>query len=241
MIPKIIHYCWFGKNEKSKIINECIESWRKYLPDWELIEWNEDNYDVNVNMYVKGAYALKKWAYVSDYVRLDVLYKYGGIYLDVDVEFIKELPNDLLYQKCFCGFEYTSMIAPGLIWGTEKENEFIKNILDSYENEEFVFNEKGRNKTINVRITNALEKEGLIKNNQYQKIGDIAVYPSEYFCGYNTDIGEPEITEKTICWHHYIGSWSSPTFKSRIQNLLKKILGVNNYKKLFYFIRKVRN
>lgn len=240
MIPKIIHYCWFGRNKKPKIVLECIETWKKYFYDWEIKEWNEENYDLSGIQYIEDAYNLKKWAFVSDLVRLDVLYRYGGIYLDIDVEFIKALPLEFLTYKGFCGFEYTGMIAPGLILGVEKENSFIKQILDSYKGERFYFNKNGIYKTINIRLTEALSKQGLIKNNKYQIVGDFHIFPSEYFCGYNTDIREPEITENTICWHHYLGSWANPSIKMKLQHILKKIIGIKNYKKLILFIRKKR-
>ena len=143
MISKIIHYCWFGKNEKPQVVINCIDTWSKFFSDWKIIEWNEDNYDLSGNKYIEDAYKLKKWAFVSDIVRLDVLYRYGGIYLDTDVEFIKPLPTSYLNFKGFMGFEYTNIIAPGLIFGVEKENLFIKEILDSYMNERFYYNKNG--------------------------------------------------------------------------------------------------
>lgn len=240
MIPKVIHYCWFGRNEKPQVVLECISTWRKFFPGWKIIEWNEDNYDLSGIQYIEDAYKLKKWAFVSDLVRLDVLYKYGGIYLDIDVDFIKPLPDVFLSYKGFMGFEYTKTIAPGLIFGVEKNNSFVKMILDSYDGERFYYNKNGIYKTINTRITEALCKQGLIRNNKYQVVGDFHIFPSEYFCGYNTDIREPEITENTICWHHYLGSWSNYSTKMKLQDWLKKIIGVENYRRLLYFVRGVR-
>lgn len=240
MIPQIIHYCWFGKNPKPKIALECIETWKRFFPDWEIIEWNEDNYNLSGIQYIEDAYKHKKWAFVSDLVRLDILYRYGGIYLDIDVDFIKPLPKEFLDYKGFMGFEYTSTIAPGLILGVEKNNQFVKQVLDSYEGERFNYNKDGIYKTINTRITDALLDKGLVKNNKYQVVGDFHIFPSEFFCGYNTDIREPEITENTICWHHYLGSWANPSVKMKMQDLLKKIIGVKNYKKVLYFVRRMR-
>lgn len=240
MIPKVIHYCWFGRNEKPQVALECIKIWKKYFPGWKIIEWNEDNYDLSGIQYIEDAYKLKKWAFVSDLVRLDVLYKYGGIYLDIDVDFLKPLPDVFLNYKGFMGFEHTKTIAPGLILGVEKNNSFVKMILDSYDGERFYYNKNGIYKTINTRITEALLEQGLIKNNKYQVVGDFHIFPSEYFCGYNTDIREPEITENTICWHHYLGSWSNPSIKMKLQDCLKKMIGVKNYKRLLYFVRGVK-
>lgn len=239
-IPHIIHYCWFGKNEKPKVAIECINTWKKYFPDWEIKEWNEDNYDLSGIQYVYDAYKLKKWAFVSDLVRLDILYRYGGIYLDIDVEFIRPLPSYFLEYKGFLGFEYTNTIAPGLIFGVEKENPFVKKIIDTYEGERFYYNKEGIYKTINMRVTEALLKDGLVKNGEYQVVGDFHIYPTEYFCGYNTDIREPEITSNTICWHHYLGSWSNPSLKTKVQDIMKRIVGVNNYKKLLCLVRRSR-
>lgn len=240
MIPKTIHYCWFGRGEKPEDIKNCIQSWKKYLSDWEMIEWNEDNYDINAHQYTKEAYEAKKWAFVSDLARLDILYQYGGVYLDVDVEFIKPLPSECLEYEGFCGFEHTATIAPGLIFGVEKENTLIKEVLDSYEGEHFEIHNDGIYKTINARITETLVKAGLKKNNEFQIVRGFAVYPSEVFCGYDTDVREPEITDNTICWHHYLGSWSHPSLKMKCQNLLKSVIGVNNYRKILYFVRRIR-
>lgn len=240
MIPQIIHYCWFGKNPIPDMAKKCIDSWKVYFPDWEIVEWNEDNYDITKYRYCEDAYELKKWAFVSDVARLDVLYEYGGIYLDIDVEFIKPLPKEYLNYKGICGFECTGIIAPGLIFGVEKNNEFVKEILDSYKNERFVISTNGFYNTINLRINGKFEEAGLISNNKYQIIEGFHVFPSEFFCGYDTDIREPDITENTICWHHYLGSWSSPSTKMKLQDLLKKVIGKKLYKKLLLLIRKMR-
>lgn len=239
-IPKIIHYCWFGGNKKPADIEKCIESWKRYLPDWKIIEWTEDNYDVHKYQYTSDAYRLKKWAFVSDMARLDILYQYGGVYLDVDVEFIKDLPENYLNYDGFCGFEHTATIAPGLIFGIKKEHPFLKEVLDSYSNEHFELHSDGIYITINTRITEMLLQRGLKKNNKFQIVDGIAVFPSEYFCGYDTDVREPNITEKTICWHHYLGSWSQPTIKMKCQNVLKKAIGVKNYRSVLNIIRMIR-
>lgn len=240
MIPKIIHYCWFGKKTKSPEIIECISSWKKFFKGWEIIEWNEDNFDLSKYTYALDAYKCKKWAFVSDVVRLDVLEKYGGIYLDVDVEFIRTLPCNYLNYEGILGFEHTHTIAPGLIFGIEKGSPFVSNILSSYNDERFTINNDGIYKTINTRITDYLIERGLILDNKFQVIDGIAIFPSEYFCGYDTDIREPDITKNTICWHHYLGSWSNISFKQKAQNKLKRIIGAQLYKKLIILNRKIR-
>ena len=240
MIPKIIHYCWFGGNEFPAVAVECMKSWRKFLPEWEIKEWNESNFDISSSQYVQDAYRLKKWAFISDVVRMKALYEQGGVYLDIDVEFIKPLPEEFLSYKGLMGFEHTKTVAPGLIFGVEKGNRFVKEIYDSYAEERFFYKKNGIYRTINTRITEKLIEDGLKKNNELQVIDGFHIYPSEYFCGYNTDIREPEITENTICWHHYLGSWSNPSMKMRMQDQLKKLIGVKNYKKVITFVRKVR-
>ena len=138
-IPQIIHYCWFGHNKKSGEIIACIESWKKYFPDWDIIEWNESNYDVTKVPYMEDAYQLKKWAFVSDYARLDILYQYGGIYLDVDVEFIKPLPYEYPQLDGFCGFEGSMEVNPGLIFGIKPKCELLRLVMESYQNEHFTY------------------------------------------------------------------------------------------------------
>ena len=140
MIPKIIHYCWFGGNDKSELVERCISSWKKYCPDYKIIEWNENNYNVNKNKYTKYAYERQKWAFVSDYVRLYVIYKYGGIYMDTDVEVVKNLDKFLKYES-FSGFESTKYIPTGIMGG-EKNSRWIKYLLSYYDNKSFI-NEDG--------------------------------------------------------------------------------------------------
>lgn len=241
MIPHIIHYFWFGGAPKPEVVIKCIDSWKEYFPDWEIKEWNEANYDIKQNKYMVDAYSLKKYAFVSDYARFDILYKHGGIYVDVDVEFIKRIPEELLQLNCFTGFQGTGEVSPGLIFAVEPNHWLCKEILDSYNNERFIYNEKGIYKTINMRTSEILEKYGLLKQNEYQKVKDIHIFPSEYFCGYDTDIREPIITNNTICWHHYLGSWGQKNIKRKLQDILKKVIGKESYKRLILLKRKIKN
>ena len=130
-IPKVIHYFWFGKKEKPEIFKKCLESWKKYCPDYEIKEWNEENFDVNVNNYTSQAYEKGKYAFVSDYARFEVLYNYGGVYVDIDVEFLKNI-DSLLDENVFMGFEDRGQVAPGLITGAMKNEKFIKEIYFLY-------------------------------------------------------------------------------------------------------------
>lgn len=125
MIPRIIHYCWFGKSKKTQLIEKCIGSWRRYCPDYEIVEWNEDNFDINMTTYTKEAYSVKKWAFVSDYVRLYAVFSRGGIYLDTDVELLQPI-DSLLENKAWFVFQNSIAIATGLGFGAEKNNSYIK-------------------------------------------------------------------------------------------------------------------
>lgn len=166
MIPKIIHYCWFGNNPKTELEVRCIESWRKYCPDWEIIEWNESNININSITYMKEAYENKKWAFVSDVARLQIIYNNGGIYLDTDVELKKNLEEWLSYDSIFA-FETERNINTGLGFGAIKGHRYIKAILDSYEKRHFVINGKiddtpcpNPNTEVLVKNINSLTRNG---------------------------------------------------------------------------------
>ena len=164
-IPKIIHFCWFGGKEKPSKVQKCIESWHKYLSDYEFMEWNENNFDINSNEYVKQAYNEKKFAYVSDYARIKALYQYGGIYMDTDVMVYKSF-NDLLDNQCILGFEEENYIATSFMACVPK-HELIKKFIDKYENISFYNSDKSIDLTTNVqRLTHILEDKGLIRDNK---------------------------------------------------------------------------
>lgn len=205
MIPKTIHYCWFGRNPKPKQFKKCLKSWHKYCGDYKVIEWNEDNFDIYSNLYVKQAYESKKWAFVTDYVRLYVLYHYGGIYMDTDVEVIKPL-DCFLKDKAFSGFEDQHNIPTGIM-GSEKGHPAIKKLLDYYDDRSFLINGKPDLTTNVVTITNIMKKYGLIQNNQYQVVFDMALYPNDYFCPQDFATGFLTVTENTYTIHHFAGSW----------------------------------
>ena len=163
MIPKKIHYCWFGRGEKNKLYLSCIESWKKHFPDFEIIEWNEDNFDVNCNDYVREAYESKKYAFVTDYVRLYVLYNYGGIYMDTDVEVLKPL-DPFLEHPAFSGFENNDSVPTGIM-AARKKNKWIKDLLNEYNDLKFIKEDGSLDLTTNVvRITElSMKKYGLEK------------------------------------------------------------------------------
>lgn len=208
MIPKIIHYCWYGNNRKKELIVKCINSWKEYFPNYQIIEWNESNSDLNINQYVRKAYSEKKWAFVSDYMRMKALYEYGGIYFDTDVEVIKKFPKDVLDNFCFTGIESESnLISPGLVFACEPHNKIVGKLLASYDNDVFQNESVEEIKTINIRITELLERYGFVKEDKEQEVAGIHIYPSEVFCGYDGRNRVVDITDKTLSVHHYAGSW----------------------------------
>ena len=205
-IPKIIHYCWFGNNEMNEVGKRCIATWKKYLPDYDIIEWNEDNFDININQYVKEAYQMKKWAFVSDYVRLYALKEYGGIYMDADVEVIKNL-DKLIEHSAFIGRESEEGLITATM-GFEKNHPLLSELLEYYKDKAFIKEDGSCDNTTNVKIiTDILLKKGAKKGNDFQKIDDLVIYPKEYFCAndYRTHI--VETTENTYTIHHFNASW----------------------------------
>lgn len=213
MIPKVIHYCWFGGNEKSETIEKCMASWKKYCPNYEIVEWNESNYDVAKHPFMKKAYEAKKWAFVSDYARVDILYRHGGIYLDTDVELVSGLDSFLNYDF-YAGFESESFVAFGLGFGSVEGHPLLKDILDCYDELEFPNSEFGLSKVSCPRIqTDVLRKRGMVCNNQNQVVGDCHIFGTEYFCPMSFRTGEMAITENTVSIHHYDMSWNSEEFK----------------------------
>lgn len=209
MIPKTIHYCWFGRNPKPKLAEKCIKSWKKYCPDYALIEWNEDNYDLNsAPLYVRQAYDAQKWAYVSDYVRLQVVYEYGGIYMDTDVELIKPL-DSLLQYRAYFGFEDENYVATGLGFGAEKGHPVVKEMLSSYDGCAFILPD-GLLDEIPCprRNTEALKKWGLVLGNQDQILKEsIRILPKDWLCPMHYYTGDLQKTPQTVSIHWYGGSW----------------------------------
>lgn len=202
MIPKVIHYCWFGGNELPKSAVKCINSWKKYCPDYEIIEWNERNFDINSSTYVKFCYENKKYAFLSDYVRLWAVYNYGGLYMDTDVELVRPL-NDLLDHKSYFGFETKEQVNTGLGFGAEKGNKIVEDMIKQY----------SLNKTELIVCpelnTRSLINFGLIPNGEYQILDDAVVYPIECFNPYESTTGRLKKTKNTYSIHWYSQSWLS--------------------------------
>lgn len=228
VIPRKIHYCWFGGGELPEKYRNYIESWKKYCPDYEIIRWDESNYDVSKNRYMKQAYNHGKWAFVSDYARVDIIYQYGGIYLDTDVELIASY-DEFLKWDMFCGFEDTRVVNWGLGFGAVKGHEMLRALLDIYETRDFVRKDGAMDLTgCPVLQTFMMERYGFKMNGRPQKLGNIVVYPKEFFAPFNHIAGFGRITENTHSIHHYEGSW--------IDAIAKR--GLHKWEPL---IRKVKN
>ncbi len=218
-IPKIIHYCWFGRGQKNELAQKCIASWKKYCPEYIFKEWNEDNFSIDSNKYVRQAYDNKKYAFVTDYVRLYALYNEGGIYMDTDVEVLKPL-DEFLKHRAFSSFENNNKIPTGIM-AAEKGNEWIFDLMQEYTDLEFIDKSGNMDLTTNVeRITNlTIEKYGLVPNSSYQELGGGAVtlYPYDYFCPKDWATGNINLTENTHTIHHFSGSWHSEKEKKRVE------------------------
>lgn len=216
LIPKKIHYCWFGDNPIPDRYKKWMESWRKFCPDYEIIEWNESNYDITKNKYMYQAYQCKKWGFVPDYARLDIIYNEGGIYLDTDVELIRNL-DDMLYQKGFAGFESEGVVAFGLGFGAIKGLPIIRELRDSYDEMEFLLTESTKNLVASPVIqTNFLKKKGLLTNGTFQIIDGLSIYPEKVFCGKHMTSTQIVIDKETRSIHHYDASWQDSEYKEKL-------------------------
>lgn len=251
MIPKVIHYCWFGSNSLPPLAVKCIESWKKYFPDYEIKEWNEENFDVNIIPYTEEAYKAKKYAFVSDYARFWILYHYGGLYFDTDVEVIKPM-DAIIARGPFMGCEKDAdnkgatanaavpglglSVNPGLGLGVNPGLGLYSELLQLYSTLHFVKLDGNFNlNTVVEYTTKLLYKHGLRNTNEIQECAGIWIYPQEYFCPISVDDGKLRITSNTVSIHHYAQSWQSPIRKygrkivlllggTRLKNILKKLI-----------------
>lgn len=225
MIPKKIHYCWFGRNPLPEEFQQYLLSWEKYCPDYEIIRWDETNFPIEeCNDYVKEAASKDKWAFISDYARLKIIYEEGGIYLDTDVELLKPL-DDLLNNYSFFGFEPPFyQINTGVGFGSESKNPLLKEILNIYDNIHFIKEDGSLNQTTCVQHTNnILTKLGLKNENRIQVINNNTFYPTDYFCPINWIDGTVRTTDNTYSIHHYSYSWASKEDK-KIHNIEQKCI-----------------
>lgn len=238
MIPKIIHYCWFGRGPMPELVLECIDSWHKYMPDWEYKLWNEDSFDVNMMPYTAEAYQAKKYAFVSDVARLWALEKFGGLYMDVDFEVFKSF-EPLLSNRAFAGYEGSKRqpVMMG-VCATEPHGQWIRELLDLYSGRPFILEDGTLDLKPNTSfITDNMEKNGFISDGKEKDYLDLHVYPVDYFCPIQTS-GEDLTSANTYCIHRGLHSWSesgvwkeiilrlfSPQMKVKIIKLKRRILG----------------
>ena len=217
MIPKIIHYCWFGGHPLPASALKCIESWRKYCPDYEIKEWNETNYDVNKIGYISQAYQAKKYAFVSDYARFDILYQYGGIYFDTDVEVIKPI-DDVIEKGSFFGMETVDTVNPGLGMAASLRDPLYAEILQYYEKADFI-KPNGRMDltTVVTLVTGILKKHGFTKGNKIQTVENLTIYPIDYFNPKDQRTCIITVTDNTYTIHHFDASWSLPLRKKYME------------------------
>lgn len=209
MIPKIIHYCWFGRGKMPKSVLKCIKSWRKLCPDFQIKEWNEDNFDLDKYPYAREAYNNRKFAFVSDVVRLYALYTEGGIYMDTDVEVVRSL-NPYLKHIAFSGFESETDIGTGVL-GSVRGALWLKDILSHYEKSHFIKPDGMLDETTNViLLTNYLISKGFRRDNTFQDIpGFFTIYPKTVFCPLSWNGQPSQFSDKTVTIHHFAGSWLS--------------------------------
>lgn len=231
MIPKIIHYCWFGGNPLPEDAQKCIASWKKYLPGYEIKEWNESNFDVNCCPYVREAYQAKKYAFVSDYARFEVLYREGGLYFDTDVEVIRNMDhivaagNFMAFEKSLAtksqeeGFTpaaFAAGVAPGL--------GLLHELLEFYQTKEHFVVEDG---TVVDYTTALLRKHGLVEEHRLQQVAGVTIYPVDYFCPMDSTTGIITLTDNTVSIHHYSCSWiDHNTFSWRLHILKNKLISL---------------
>ena len=235
MIPKKIHYCWFGRGEMPPLALKCIESWHKYMPNYEYKLWNEDNFNIGANQYVKEAYESKKYAFVTDYVRLYALYTEGGIYMDTDVEVLKPY-DDLLDLPGFTGYEGSKYLPP--VTGTmasEAGGEWVKEQIDAYTEAHFINPDGTLDLMTNtVRISELMKAGGFVSDGKKQVYKGMHIFPVEYFCPRQTT-GEYILTNNTYCDHHFLGSWNG----QKKTNRLKKLIGQKNLTRLIKLKRAI--
>lgn len=226
MIPKKIHYCWFGRGEKPELARRCIASWKKFCPDFEIIEWNEDNCEYLAMPFMAEAYAAKKYAFVSDVMRLIVLERYGGVYFDTDVELIRDI-TPLLDDGGFIGFENDMYVASGLTIAAEAHHPVICAMIEEYQKLHFT-NADGTMNAVGCPHlnTDVMERFGLVRNGSEQTVSGIHVYPADYFNPLDSATGKLTKTENTYSIHWYSMSWlpRGVRLKAKMGRLWRRII-----------------
>lgn len=225
MVPKVIHYCWFGRNEKPRLVRRCIESWHKVMPDYKIVEWNEDNFNVFVNSYTTYCYDRAAWAHLSDYARLAIVYQHGGIYLDTDVEAVR--PFDDLLETAFIGFEENSYVNSGQGFGAPAGSSVVLAMMQPYFHWRPPFQNCPSLNTI------ALKQFGFMPDGITQRLKGITVYSSDYFCPLDDKTGVLTVTKNTHSIHWYGKSWMSARsiLRNRVSRRLHRMFGVSSFRK----------
>lgn len=245
-IPKIIHYFWFGNGEQDRATKKYIKGWKKVCPDYEIRLWNESNFDVTANRFTREAYENKRWAFVSDYARLKVLYEYGGIQLDTDVEVLKKF-DDFLGYEGFIGFETDSKVNDGQAFGVMPHHPVIKEMMELYENLNFANEDGSFHMILSPEArTEILLKHGLKLDGKRQSIAGIEVFPADYFCPMDFFTRKIRVTDNTYSIHHFAASWHSDSEKTAFRRihffcgLYGKEKGLDAYHKYLRFRKRIR-
>lgn len=241
MIPKTIHYCWFGGKPLPKSVKDNIKTWKKQCPNYKIIQWDESNYDISANDYTRQAYERGKYAFVTDYARLEIVHEYGGIYLDTDVELIKPLDAFLKYDAFFA-MEEAGRVATGLGFGSVKNSDIVDRLKAQYYDQSFIVNGSANLKTCIDYSAPVFQELGITSENktQYFHHSRIAVFATEVFCPQSIETGKTTITDKTVSIHHYDSSWKKhpqmskffTKYKVRIRKTIDKIFGKGTYNKI---------
>lgn len=242
MIPKILHYCWFGRGKPPKLFKKCMKSWKKFCPDYQIMLWNEDSFDVTQFQYVSEAYSKRKFAFVADFVRLYALVTVGGVYVDSDVEIVGSI-DPFLNEKAFSGFESKTGVPTGIM-GSEKGFPLFSELLHYYDGKHFLDKNGNCDTTTNVTIiTNELTKRGLKLDNTKQVIDGFALFPKDVFCPLNPfGSGTNDFSEQTVCIHHFASSWvpKPERRRAKIKYFLAKVFGEKFVLKLVNFRNKLK-
>ena len=229
MIPKKIHYCWFGGNPKPDSVQKCINSWKRFCPDYEIIEWNESNFDIHCMPFVEQAIEAKKYAFASDVARLMVVYENGGLYFDTDVEVVRNF-DALLENQAFLGFESNEYVNSGLGFGSEAGIDFFREHIDAYRDKVFI-NEDGSFNMIACPYvaTELLVEKGFVQNGQEQLVDNVRIFPTDYFNPFDSITGKLNKTNNTYSINWYDASWSDISkSKLKFNRFIRRILGVNS-------------
>ena len=235
-IPKTLHYCWFGGNPKPEKVLTCIESWKKFCPDYKIIEWNEQNYDCSRALYTKQALERKQWAFVTDYARLEILYQHGGIYVDTDVELIRPL-DDLLQYDAFFGFQNNNQVASGLGCGARKGHPLLLELLKDYDRPFIMENGMEDHGNCPGRNTETLVRLGLRADGTRQTLADAEFFPVDSFCPMNFTTGKLTITPNTYSIHHFHSSAMSKMERFDA-TVVERLLGPTLFHKVYRPVRR---